>query len=103
MAENDMLSHQVGESTAQERLGQAGCSYGSENVAQSWQFDEIDIPDGPTISTDSEEELARAIVASWMSSKGHRDNILNSEWRDTAVSVEIRDDDKVYATQMYCE
>lgn len=103
MAENDELAHQIGESRAEERLGKAGCGYGSENVAQSWQFEDIDIPDGPTISTNSEEDLAAAIVASWMSSDGHRDNILNNEWRDTAVSVEITEQGKVYATQMFCE
>lgn len=103
MAENDVLSHQIARSTAQDRLGTAGCAYGSENIVQSWQFEDIEIPDGETITTHNEEELAKALVATWMSSEGHRQNILNSDWRDTAVSVEIRDDDKVYATQMFCE
>jgi len=103
MAANDRLANQIGESTVDDRLGSAGCAYGSENVAQSWEFEEIDIPDGETISTNSEEELAAALVESWMTSDGHRENILTNDWRHTAVSVEIRDDGKVYATQMFCE
>jgi len=103
MAENEMLSHQIGESTAQDRLGIAGCGYGSENIVQSWANEEVDIPDSESIRTYDEESLAEALVASWMSSEGHRANILTSEFRSTAVSVEIRDDDKVYATQMFCE
>jgi uncharacterized protein YkwD len=103
MAENEMLSHQIGRSTAEDRLGLAGCGYGSENIIQSWANEEVDIPDHENIRTDDAEALAEALVASWMSSEGHRENILTSEWRSTSVSVEITNDDKVYATQMFCE
>jgi uncharacterized protein YkwD len=33
------------------------------------------------------EASPRAIVASWMASQGHRENILNPRFRDTAVGV----------------
>lgn len=104
MAENDLLSHQIGRSTVEDRLGKAGCGYGSENIVQSWASEEIAIPEQENIRTYDEESLAKALVATWMSSEGHRENILTPEFRSTAVSVEIReDDDKVYATQMFCE
>ena len=103
MAENEMLSHQIGRSTADGRLGQANCGYGSENIVQSWANEEIAIPGQENIYTGDEVDLAEALVASWMSSEGHRDNIMTSEWRSTAVSVEINEDDEVYATQMFCE
>jgi len=102
MAENDMLSHQIGRSTVDDRLGKADCGYGSENIIQSWSYEDVEVSDERTIRTGDEEAMADAIVTSWMNSDGHRENILTGEWRNTAVSVEIRHD-KVYATQMFCE
>lgn len=103
MAKNEMLSHQIGQSTASDRLGQAGCGYGSENIVQSWVNEDVQVSDDKVIYTGDEESLAQALVESWMNSEDHRENILTDEFRTTSVSVEITDDDEVYATQMFCE
>jgi len=96
------FAHQIGDSTASNRLDLAGCGHGSENIAQSWSRETIGTQNGGRIGTHSEEDLAKALVTSWMNSPNHRENPLNSDRRHTAVTVKIRDDDKVYAPQKFC-
>ena len=102
MAEHEQLSHQIGTSTAESRLQNADCGYGSENLAQGVVRENVETADGE-IYTDDAESLAEAIVVGWENSDGHFENMINPDWRDTGVSVWISEDGTVYATQMFCE
>ncbi|MCY4652370.1 MAG: CAP domain-containing protein [Dehalococcoidia bacterium] len=48
------------------------------------------------------EEIAAGAVESWMNSKGHRENILDSSYDRTGIGVSIAEDGKVYFTQNFC-
>lgn len=101
MAERGVLAHDLPGSTAGERLNEAGCTSGAENVAQTWVFENIATENG-TKYLSSEEELADSLTEQWMNSPGHRDNILSNDWTVTGVGIKITEENKVYATQMFC-
>lgn len=101
MAERDELAHDLPGSTADERLYGAGCASGAENVAQTWVYENVATENGSKYLS-SEEELADSLVNQWMNSPGHRDNILRNGWTVTGVGIEITEENKVYATQMFC-
>ena len=48
------------------------------------------------------EEIAAGAVESWMNSRGHRENILDSSYDRTGIGVAIAEDGKVYFTQNFC-
>jgi uncharacterized protein YkwD len=101
MANSDELAHNLPGSTTEERLSQASCSTGGENVAQSWVYENIRTESG-TKYLSTEKELAESLTRQWMNSPGHRENILRTQWSETGVGITITDEDKVYATQMFC-
>ncbi|WP_369333802.1 CAP domain-containing protein [Halorubrum sp. SP3] len=101
MASHDELAHDLPGSTTDERLSQASCLTGGENVAQSWVFEDIKTESGTEYLTD-EEELAKSLTRQWMNSPGHRENMLRTRWSETGVGITITDENKVYATQMFC-
>lgn len=101
MAVHDELAHDLPGSTADERLTRASCSTGGENVAQSWIYEDIETESGSKYITD-EEELANSLTRQWMNSPGHRENMLRTQWSETGVGITITDENKVYATQMFC-
>ncbi|MGM0447081.1 MAG: CAP domain-containing protein [Methanobacteriota archaeon] len=101
MAAHDDLAHDLPGSTTDERLSRASCPTGGENVAQSWVFEDIETESGTEYLTD-EEELANSLTRQWMNSPGHRENILRTQWSETGVGITITDENKVYATQMFC-
>ena len=47
------------------------------------------------------EESAEAAVAAWMSSPGHRANILNADYRFTGIGIAVDEDGAVYFTQVF--
>jgi uncharacterized protein YkwD len=101
MVEEDFFSHTGpnGE-TLGDRLSRFGydCSAAGENIAQSWVYEDV-IGHG---YIDSEEDLAEAVVADWMDSSGHRENINRDTWQRQAIGVAISDDGAVYVTQNFC-
>lgn len=101
MAAHDELAHNLPGSTTDERLSQASCPTGGENVAQSWVYEDITTESGTEYLT-TEEELASSLTRQWMNSPGHRENMLRTQWSETGVGITITDNDKVYATQMFC-
>lgn len=101
MREEDQLSHNLEGSTTGGRLRAAGCTYGAENVAQSWVRERVRTQDGTTYIS-SAEELAEQLVEGWMNSSGHRKNILDGKLSITGVGISIDGDGKVYATQKFC-
>jgi len=50
----------------------------------------------------SENEIANCVVIGWMSSPGHRKNILTSTYDKEGIGVAISSDGKVYATENFC-
>jgi len=87
--------------TPADRLDDAGCSAGGENVAQSWIGHPVDVDGERFVATD-EAELADHLVERWMDSPGHRENVLRESFAESGVGVVITDDNRVYATQKFC-
>lgn len=71
---------------------------GAENIAKSYY--ETPIEGGLYFS--DEEELAAGFVEQWMTSEGHRENILTPYWEREGIGVVMGEDDAVYATQNFC-
>jgi len=81
------------------------CSVDGENVAtvlydretRSWAS-------GQLITLRTEEAVARELVAEWLKSYGHHQNMMNARWERIGVGVAInRSSGDVYATQTFCE
>jgi len=87
--------------TPADRLSEAGCSAGGENVAQSWFGEPVDV-DGERFVADDEAELADHLVDRWMDSPGHRENILRESFAESGVGVVVTEENRVYATQKFC-
>lgn len=101
MAEEDFFSHTGpnGE-TLSDRFNRFGyeCSTSGENIAQSWVYEDV-IGYG---YIGSEEDFAEAVVADWMDSSGHRENINHEVWQRQGIGVAISDNGAVYVTQNFC-
>ena len=48
------------------------------------------------------EALASRIVDGWMTSTGHRENILDTSYDVEGIGVAVNDDERVYVTQNFC-
>lgn len=79
-------------------------TYGvGENIAQSWLYTSYMTREIYTsYNWHSEESLAEDIVKLWMTSPGHRENILTRTYDRSGLGIAITEDDKVYATQNFC-
>ena len=55
-----------------------------------------------TTSWNTEGQIAAAVVRQWMSSTGHRRNILTRHYRREGIGVAIGKDGKVLVTQNFC-
>lgn len=110
MAENNFFSHYnlrgEGPTERGERHGYfCRKDYGSyytyglaENIAQTPIYSNV----AGCGSTTNLESLAECIVSGWMSSQGHRENILTSTYTKTGVGIAYSEDDKAYSTQNFC-
>lgn len=87
--------------TPADRLDEAGCSAGGENVAQSWFGEPVDV-DGERFVAEDEGELADHLVSQWMDSPGHRENVLRESYAESGVGVVVTEENRVYATQKFC-
>lgn len=102
MIDQEYVGHESPDGvTPADRLDDAGCSAGGENVAQSWAGQPVDV-DGETIVADDEAELAEHLVERWMDSPGHRENVLRESFAQSGVGVVVTEDNRVYATQKFC-
>ncbi|MCX8178254.1 MAG: CAP domain-containing protein [Candidatus Aenigmarchaeota archaeon] len=110
MAENNFFSHYnlrgEGPTERGERHGYL-CrkDYGSyytyglaENIAQTPIYSNV-VGCGSTTNLKS---LAECIVNSWMSSSGHRENILTNTYTKTGIGIAYSNDNKAYSTQNFC-
>jgi uncharacterized protein YkwD len=50
----------------------------------------------------NETDIGEAIVAQWMNSQGHRENILEPAWGNEGIGVTVAPGGEVYATQNFC-
>lgn len=103
MAEHNYFSHTslFGE-TVEERY--SFCD-SSENIHQTWIYKNVRDPGGIGNSAtfiDTEEELADNIIAGWMNSEPHRENIYRDKWESMSINIAVSEDDKVYAVQSFC-
>lgn len=74
----------------------------AENIFQNWTYESITYVNGiPLYDWNTDEQLAQQVVNGWMTSPGHRQNIL-SGFHSEGIGVVITSDDKVYITQNFC-
>ena len=95
MNERDYFSHTSPEGDGPgDRLDDAGidCTGWAENIA--YEFD-------PSFSEEDAASVAESIVTGWINSDGHRRNILG-DYDEEGVGVDISDDGRIMATQMFC-
>ncbi len=48
------------------------------------------------------DQIAKCVVDGWMSSSGHRENILDNSYDKEGIGVAISSDDEVFITQNFC-
>lgn len=76
---------------------------GGENIAYNNLYSAITRRNGrTTTSWNTEEQIAATVVRQWMSSTGHRRNILTHHYRREGVGIAIGRDGKVLVTQNFC-
>jgi uncharacterized protein YkwD len=115
MAKNNYFSHYTLQGLDPTGRGsQAGYScyknYGSyyttgiaENIMQNNLYDSVTYYNGiPRYAWNTQEEIAQSTVDGWMTSPGHRQNILTSTYNREGIGVAIASDDKVYITEDFC-
>ena len=79
-------------------------TYGlAENIHQGWIYGSIRTLNGETVHVDwlTPEELAQSAVNGWMSSPGHRQNILDASYDRAGMGAAIADDGKVFLPRIF--
>ncbi|GAB6880133.1 hypothetical protein JCM17823_24070 [Halorubrum gandharaense] len=80
----------------------SSCNSVGENVGRVY----LDRPfraAGETYDTDDEAEIAAALVAAWLESPDHRENLLSEKWSEQSVGISVDAEGAVYATHHFCE
>jgi uncharacterized protein YkwD len=76
---------------------------GAENIALNHLYDRVTTVNGiATYDWNSEDRIAETTVRGWMSSPGHRRNILTPHWGKEGIGIFIAPGDTVYITQNFC-
>lgn len=78
------------------QLGGENIAYNNLHNGTTWRNGRT------TTSWNTEEQIAAAVVRQWMSSPGHRRNILTRHYRREGIGVAIGQDGKVLVTQNFC-
>lgn len=75
-----------------------------ENIFQNWLYDSSQTLNGIVVSHNwlNVDSLAQTTVSGWMTSLGHRANILTPHWHSEGIGVAISNDDKVLITEDFC-
>ena len=115
MAQNNFFSHDnlIGQDpTERGRLAGYYCrkDFGSyytegiaENIFQNNLYDSVTYYNGiPSYDWNTQEEIAKSTVSGWMTSPGHRENILTATYDKEGIGVAISSDDEVLITQDFC-
>lgn len=109
MAREGYVDHEgPGGETLSDRLARFGvdCESSAETVGRARFGVPVQIDDGTTVTYDTAEAVAKAVVARWMDDANPRSEILRSEWTHAAVGVHTAEGEEgtvVYATQNLCE
>lgn len=101
MADTGTVAHTLNGSTANDRLRAAGCLPGAENVGQIAAHDRVRLPNGTSAEANSATAVATILMTLWLDSPGHRENILDDDWRRVGIGVRVANGN-VYATQVFC-
>lgn len=84
------------------RIGNTTC-LGAENIAQAILYSSSFYKDGKTFySWNTEDKIAESVVKQWMSSKGHKTNILTPYFKRQGIGVIFSDDGKAFITENFC-
>lgn len=78
------------------------CRAYGENIAYNWVDSIVRSDGGGLDSSSANDAVAGALVDQWMSSTGHRRNILSENWDAEGLGVYVTDEGQVYATQNFC-
>jgi uncharacterized protein YkwD len=75
----------------------------AENIYQNNLYSRVLFRGGSTsYDWNTAEEIAVSTVEGWMSSPGHRRNILDPSFDRTGIGVDIALNDKIFITQVFC-
>lgn len=77
----------------------------SENILEGYRASGTFVDESGTIMSyrwKTLDEIAQTGVNGWMASPGHRENILNSRFRQEGIGVAFTDNDMLYITQNFC-
>ena len=77
----------------------------AENIYETTLFEKgIILGDGtnPFFTWSGMGDIATKAIDGWMSSDGHRENLLNAGYTRQGLGVAISEDDKVLITEMFC-
>ena len=84
------------------RLGNKTC-LGAENIAQDNLYRSVQYRNGvPSYDWNTGDEIAASVVKGWMSSKGHRENILTPYFKRQGIGIAFSEDGRVYVTENFC-
>jgi len=84
------------------RVGDTIC-IGAENIAQDNLYSSYFYKGGERFfNWNTEDQIAESVVKRWMSSNGHRENILTPYFKRQGIGVAVSDDGKVYVTENFC-
>jgi uncharacterized protein YkwD len=96
--------YQQGRYSCEVRVGMVVYT-GAENIALSHLYNSMKTQNGiADYSWNSAQEIAQRTVDGWMSSPGHRENILTPHWQHEGIGIEIESSpgNKIYITQNFC-
>lgn len=91
------LTDRVDDSRVSRHCGSVG-----ENVARVYLDEPFEAGDEVYETTD-EETIAEALVAAWLDSPSHRENLLADKWVGQSVGIAVDANGTVYATHHFCE
>lgn len=75
----------------------------AENIVQGWTHSSSTLIGSREIKHYSAApQIARRLLASWMGSPGHRENILDAGYKSSGLGVGMGAEGQVYATQNFC-
>ncbi len=79
-------------------------TYGiAENIFQNNLYTSVTYYNGiPRYNWQSINQIASSTVDGWMTSPGHRENILTSTYDREGIGIAVSKDDKVYITEDFC-
>jgi len=84
------------------RIGGTTCM-GAENIAQTRLYGSSFCKDGKTFfNWSTEDKIAESVVKLWMSSKGHKTNILTPYFKRQGIGVVFSDNGRAYITENFC-